>query len=75
MNIRNQLCLTGVAATAATLLGAPIPVGADAALAPVLALAQRAWGAPRADRVLLYNPDAIALWLYQQYTTRFAPIL
>ncbi|MGI6199410.1 MAG: alkaline phosphatase family protein [Christensenellales bacterium] len=75
MKIRNQLCLTGVAATAASLLGVPAPAQAAAPLEPVLALARRAWGEAPADRVLLYNPDAVALWLYQKYTTRFATML
>ena len=28
-----------------------------------------------ADRVLMYNPDAIAWWLFQKYNDRFKPVL
>ena len=28
-----------------------------------------------AQRVLVYNPDAIAQWLYQKYTTEFSPVM
>ena len=37
----------------------------------VKALCQKAFAGRKADRALLYNPDAIALWLYQNYTHLF----
>lgn len=37
----------------------------------VLAMCDRAFSGRWADRALLYNPDAIGLWLYQNYTSLF----
>ncbi|HIQ99251.1 MAG TPA: alkaline phosphatase family protein [Candidatus Scybalocola faecavium] len=28
-----------------------------------------------ADRVMIYNPDAVGMWLFQKYTEDFAPVL
>jgi predicted AlkP superfamily pyrophosphatase or phosphodiesterase len=37
----------------------------------VKAMCEKAFSGRKADRALLYNPDAIALWLYQNYTHLF----
>lgn len=61
-------------ATVCTLLGVPCRVQAAGANELVLNAAQKAFGAPRCDRVFLYNPDAVALWIYEKYAARFAPL-
>lgn len=72
--IYNSLCLTGTAATITDLLGAQRPEFAAEPLTQVLSLAERSFGRARADRVFMFNPDAIALWLVQKYTERFSPL-
>lgn len=74
-DIYSSICISSVAATAAQLLGVEPPKGAAPAISPVLKRAAQRFGAARADRVLLYNPDAIALWLYQKYTHLFEPAI
>ncbi|MDD3243015.1 MAG: hypothetical protein PHD32_04735 [Eubacteriales bacterium] len=75
MPVWNQFSVTATAATVTTLMGVQAPHGAAQPLSPVLALAQRAFHGRTADRVLLYNPDAVALWLFQKYTAAFEPVL
>lgn len=43
-------------------------------LSSVLAAASSAFSGARCDRVFMYNPDAIAWWLYQKYKAYFAPL-
>ncbi len=71
----NSLRITQTAETVASLMGFSMPEGADSANDIVLNAARRRFGEGHAERVLLYNPDAIALWLYQKYTTLFTPVI
>jgi hypothetical protein len=67
----------GVAQTAATLaalLDIAAPQGAAAPLDLVLQAAKRRFDGQPADRLLLYNPDAVALWLYEAHTPLFTPV-
>lgn len=69
--------ITQTAATIATLMGIEAPNRAENANDIVLENARRALpaGTENFDRVLIYNPDAIALWLYPKYTDLFAPAM
>jgi hypothetical protein len=62
----NSISLTGLAATLADALGVERPAQANA---PISSLAGLVNG--KVDRVFMYNPDAVALWLYQKYTALF----
>ncbi len=64
------LSLTGVAAALTGALDVPSPQSAAPALEAVTSLCGGG-----ADRVLMYNPDAVALWLYEKYTDLFLPVL
>lgn len=75
MDIRNTYRITQTAATIARLMGFAMPENADTANEGVMQVAGKALGGKTAERVLLYNPDAIALWLYQKYTPLFTPVL
>lgn len=55
-------------------MGFDAPKGADAPNELVLGAAETWLGNGKVERALLYNPDAIALWLYQKYTALFAPV-
>lgn len=71
----NSIRITQTASTAAALLGFAAPRQADAPVNLVLRAAERRFGGRPAERLLLYNPDAVALWLYQKYTALFEDVL
>ncbi|MEA5039543.1 MAG: hypothetical protein VB086_06860 [Clostridiaceae bacterium] len=65
-----QGCITGVAASVAAALGIDPPHLAEKADGRITALL----GGRTVGRVLLYNPDAVALWIYEKYRAKFAPL-
>ena len=67
----DQYSVAGVAAALAAALGAEPPKEAAPAVAPLADLVADAGGV---DRVFMYNPDAVALWLYQKYTAYYRPL-
>ncbi len=67
--------ITQTAATVAALLGFSMPQGADVPNEILLSMAEQRFHGQNAQRVLLYNPDAVALWLYQKYTALFTPVI
>lgn len=74
MNGYNSISMTSVAATVAAILDIGAPLQAEAKIGWLSEmLKSRAGG--KADRTVMYNPDAIAMWLFQNYTADFAPVL
>lgn len=71
----NSLRITQTAATVAALMGFEAPKNADAPNPVVTHAAQKALDGRKVERALLYNPDAIALWLFQKYTHLFTPVI
>lgn len=67
----NSLPITSCCRTVCDIMG--VFCGDDPAPAneAVKVLCEKAFSGRKADRALLYNPDAIALWLYQNYTHLF----
>lgn len=70
----NSLSMTRFAASIAEAMDIPAPAGADRPIPQVKRLVQNTLGG-RADRVMIYNPDAISMWLVQKYTEAFAPVM
>lgn len=70
---RDRFPITQIAATVDALLGVPCHGGAAAPLAPVLNQAARSLTGP-CERLFLYNPDAIAQWIYAGHRPLFAPL-
>lgn len=70
----NSISLTRLAASVAGSMGAEAPVHAEEGIPCVEALVRRFSVSGIAQRVLLFNPDAIAQWLYQRYTQDFLPV-
>ena len=66
----NTTPITGVYASALSALGIE-PAGTQAPIAALDKLCKKAFGGEKADRLLLYNPDAVALWLFQKYNEMF----
>ncbi len=70
--IRNSVCLTTVASTVAEIMGIEKSENPNEIL---LKLTEEKLGDRKADRAVLYNPDAVALWLFQKYTNLFTDAL
>jgi len=66
----NKYCLTDIAKTVSEILGIEPPAGAKTTLE---ALTQLADGR-KAEKMLIYNPDAVATWLWQKYPQYFTPV-
>ena len=66
--IRNSICLTTVTQTVAEIMGVEKGNHTNPLL---LSLKDKKLSGRNADRAVLYNPDAVALWLYQKYTELF----
>lgn len=70
----NDCLMTQVTGIVSSCVGIEPP--ADAADAyPLPVDLMRAAGVARAERALLFCPDAVALWLYQRYTSWYVPVL
>ena len=71
--VYNLYSLATIAAALARAMGIEKPAQAAQANPLLTAMVQNA-GIPAVDRILMYNPDAIALWLYQKYTQLYLPV-
>lgn len=69
--IYNSICITSVMSTVCNLFGIKTDITTDSANTIITALAKKKLGDEKIDRAVLYNPDAVALWLYQKYTDLF----
>lgn len=70
----HSISMTKASSTFSEALGIEKPNEADDAIKLVKDLRETYVGGS-VDRVLVYNPDAIGLWLFQKYTNDFAPVL
>ena len=68
----NSICITSAAPTVAEIMGMSAPDSMGDTNKILLKLAEKKLCGRKADRAVLYNPDAVALWLYQKYTDLFA---
>ena len=75
MSVNNTLRITQTAATVATLMGFSMNEKADVPNDLVLDTAKTRLGQEPVQRALLYNPDAVALWLYQKYPQLFKEVI
>ena len=65
------LSLKGIAASLTNALGVDSPKSAE----PALDIMTKFTAGKNIDRVVMYNPDAVALWLFDKYTDIFAPVM
>ena len=71
----NAISMTRMASTIAYAMGAEAPRQADPAIPLVNDMVDQMLHGGKADRVLIYNPDCVGLWMYQKYTEDLAPVL
>jgi len=67
----NSIPVTACCRTICDIMGVDCGEKPAPANEAVKALCEKVFQGRKADRALLYNPDAIALWLYQNYTALF----
>ena len=72
--MKNTVSMTQFAATIADCLGIPAPKEAGEAFPFVRELLNKK-GMAKAEKLLIYNPDAMGMWLYQKYTGWFKPVV
>ena len=74
-DILNSISLTGVCASLAAAMGVERPAQAEKPIPALENLVKDRSKNGRVDRIFMYNPDAIAMWLYQKYTEWFNPVV
>lgn len=71
----HKICITRTASTVLSLLGVSLPPEPDAPIEEVLHRAVERFSPVHAqapcDRIFLYNPDAVAMWIYEKYAGYF----
>ena len=67
----NTLSMDVVCASLAYAMGIEPPEHAAAPAPELCAYIDEALGGKKADRILMYNPDAVAQWLYEKYPQLF----
>ena len=67
----NKICITQVAATALSLLDLSAGEKMAQPIDEVLSAAKKEFGDSKCDRVVMYNPDAIAFWIYERFHKRY----
>ena len=67
----NSLPITGIAKTITDVMGVDAPKQAAPSIEIITEKAKSVFGNQRAERVFIFNPDAVALWLLQKYTAWF----
>lgn len=70
-DLYSSIRISSVKASALDIAGVEIPENIDSPNPVLTALAEKKLGKEKVDRVVIYNPDAVALWIYQKYTSMF----
>ncbi|MBE6772470.1 MAG: alkaline phosphatase family protein, partial [Ruminococcaceae bacterium] len=70
-DLYSSICISSVKASALKLAGIEIPENIENPNPVITALAEKKLGSKSVDRIVIYNPDAVALWIYQKYTEMF----
>lgn len=71
-DLNSSICISSVKASILEAAGIEIPGSIEKPNPVLTALAGKKLGGKPVDRVVIYNPDAVALWVYQKYTAMFA---
>lgn len=73
--VLNSFSLTGLAASLARAMNVECPKEANPSLVQLDELVRSNTKTGYVDRIFMYNPDAIAMWLYQKYTEKFSDVV
>ena len=72
--MKNSVSLDTLCGALAAALGVKAPEKAAAANAELCDYVNKCFGGKTADRVFMYNPDAIAQWIYEKYAPMLAEV-
>ncbi len=72
--MKNSISMNQFAATIAECLDIPIPSAAEPKISFMYSYLQKK-NITKVEKALIYNPDAIGMWLFQKYTSWFLPVL
>lgn len=72
--MKNSVSMKSFAAEIADCVGIQKPPEAEEANGLVTKM-MKSRGIEKTEKVLIYNPDAIGMWLFQKYTSKFEPVL
>lgn len=70
-DLYSSICISSVYASVLELFGIENKADTAAPNPIITALAEKKLGDKNIDRAVLYNPDAVGLWLYMKYTDKF----
>lgn len=71
-DLYSSICISSVKASALEIAEIENPGNIENPNPVLTALSKKKLGGKPADRVIIYNPDAVALWVYQKYTSMFS---
>ena len=74
-DLNSSICISSLHASAVSLIGGEVYDTTEKPNAAITALADKKLGNTPVDRTIIYNPDAVALWVWQKYTEKFAPAM
>lgn len=74
-DLNSSICISSLHASAVSLIGEEVYDSTEKPNAAITALAEKKLGGKTVDRTIIYNPDAVALWVWQKYTEKFAPAM
>ena len=70
----NSFPITAVAGELSRVCGITPPIGSVDIKTPVSRFADRAFEGRKASKLFVFNPDAVASWLFFKYTGFFEPV-
>lgn len=70
----NSVSIDSLCAALCEIIGVEPPKNAAKACSELTEYASKVFNGEKADRVLMYNPDAIAEWIYRKYPILFAEV-
>ena len=71
-DLNSSICISSVKSSILKLAGMEISENIEDPNPVITALADKKLSGKPVDRAVIYNPDAVALWVYQKYTEMFA---
>lgn len=71
-DFNSSICISSLCATVLDAMGLYVPDTVEKKNHILSTLKNRKLGDEKVDRAVIYNPDAVALWIYQKYTEKFA---
>ncbi|MBQ6837581.1 MAG: hypothetical protein IJO44_01965 [Clostridia bacterium] len=74
-DLYNSIPISSVKNTALSLMGLPTSPESESENIVLAQLLKKKLGNEKCDRAVFYNPDAVALWLFQKYTEKFTDAL